>query len=34
VYEQSINNGFLGAVTGLGGLITLPATIPLDLVKT
>ncbi|MBD1807855.1 EcsC family protein [Microcoleus sp. FACHB-SPT15] len=34
VYEQSINNGLLGAVTGLGGLITLPVTIPLDLVKT
>ena len=33
VNEQSINSGLLGAVTGLGGLITLPATIPIDLVK-
>ena len=33
VKEQSINSGLLGAVTGLGGLITLPATIPIDLVK-
>ena len=33
VNEQSRNNGLLGAVTGLGGLITLPATIPIDLVK-
>jgi hypothetical protein len=33
VNEQSINSGLLGAVTGLGGLMTLPATIPIDLVK-
>lgn len=33
VNEQSWNNGLLGALTGLGGLITLPATIPLDIVK-
>ena len=33
VNEQAINSGLLGAVTGLGGLITLPATIPIDLVK-
>lgn len=34
VNEQSRNSGLLGAFTGLGGLITLPATIPIDLVKT
>ncbi len=33
VDEQSINNGVLGAVTGLGSLATLPVTIPLDIVK-
>ncbi|WP_250124151.1 EcsC family protein [Chroococcidiopsis sp. CCMEE 29] len=33
VDEQSINNGLLGAVTGLGSLATLPVTIPLDIVK-
>src|ERR671932_699748 len=33
VNEQSRNSGLLGAVTGLGGLMTLPATIPIDLVK-
>ena len=32
VNEQSIKSGLLGAVTGVGGLITLPA-IPIDLVK-
>lgn len=31
--EQSRNNGLLGAVTGLGGLMTLPVTVPLDIVK-
>ncbi|MBD2039718.1 EcsC family protein [Microcoleus sp. FACHB-672] len=31
--EQSINSGVLGAVAGLGGLITLPATIPINIVK-
>ena len=34
INEQSINSGLLGAVTGLGGLITLPATIPIDIVKS
>lgn len=33
VDEQSINNGFLGSVTGLGSTITLPLVIPLDVVK-
>lgn len=33
INEQSINSGLLGAVTGFGGLITLPATIPIDLIK-
>ena len=33
VNEQSKKNGMLGILTGLGGLVTLPATIPLDLVK-
>jgi hypothetical protein len=33
INEQSINSGLLGAVTGLGGLMTLPATVPIDLVK-
>lgn len=33
VNEQSLNSGLSGAVTGLGGLITLPAMIPIDLVK-
>jgi len=33
VDEQSINNGLLGAVTGLGSLATLPVTIPLDIIK-
>ncbi|MBW4680243.1 MAG: hypothetical protein KME19_09025 [Microcoleus vaginatus WJT46-NPBG5] len=32
--EQSINSGVLGAVTGLGCLITLPVTIPIDIVKS
>lgn len=31
--EQSRNNGLLGAVTGLGGLMTLPATVPIDIIK-
>jgi hypothetical protein len=33
VSEQSINSGLLGAITGAGGLITLPVTIPVDMVK-
>jgi len=31
--DQSQWSGMLGAMTGLGGLITLPATVPFDLVK-
>ncbi|MBD1893312.1 EcsC family protein [Coleofasciculus sp. FACHB-129] len=34
IHEQSINSGLLGAVTGFGGLVTLPATIPIDIVKS
>lgn len=34
VHEQSLNSGLLGAVTGIGGLVTLPATVPIDLVKS
>ncbi len=33
VDDQALNSGLLGALTGLGGLITLPATVPIDLVK-
>jgi|GEM_PF-910020 len=33
VRNQSLNSGLLGAITGAGGLIALPATIPFDLVK-
>jgi len=33
VDEQSRNSGLLGALTGFGGLITLPATVPIDIVK-
>lgn len=33
INDQSFNNGLLGAVTGLGGLITLPATVPIDIIK-
>lgn len=32
VRRKSIKNGFIGAITGVGGLITLPVTIPADLV--
>ena len=31
VQRKSIKNGFVGAVTGLGGIITLPVSIPADL---
>ncbi len=31
VQRKSIKNGFVGAVTGLGGVITLPVSIPTDL---
>ncbi len=31
--KQSLWSGLLGGLTGLGGLITLPATIPIDLIK-
>lgn len=30
--RKSVKNGFVGAVTGLGGLITLPVSIPADLI--
>lgn len=30
--RKAFKNGLLGAITGLGGLITLPATIPTDLI--
>lgn len=33
VNEQSLNNVLLGALTGLGGLITLPVTVPTDTIK-
>ena len=33
VSEQSIKSGLSGAITGAGGLITLPVTIPVDMVK-
>jgi hypothetical protein len=33
VDEQSINNGFFGAITGLGSTITLPIVLPLDILK-
>lgn len=33
ISEQSLKSGFLGGLTGFGGLITLPATIPIDIVK-
>jgi hypothetical protein len=32
LHRKSIKNGFVGAATGLGGLITLPVTIPADLI--
>ena len=31
VKRKSIKNGFIGAGTGLGGVLTLPATVPVDL---
>ena len=33
VDEQAMNSSLLGAVTGLGGLLTLPLAIPLDIIK-
>lgn len=32
LHRKSLKNGFIGAATGLGGLITLPVTIPADLI--
>lgn len=32
LHRKSIKNGLIGAITGLGGLITLPVSIPTDLV--
>jgi hypothetical protein len=34
IHDQSIKSGVLGAITGVGGLVTLPATIPIDIVKS
>jgi hypothetical protein len=34
VNRKSFKNGLLGAITGVGGLISLPATIPADLIGT
>ena len=31
LHRKSVKNGLIGAVTGLGGLITLPVSIPADL---
>ena len=31
LHRKSIKNGFIGAITGVGGLITLPVSIPADL---
>jgi hypothetical protein len=33
IQDQSLWGGFLGAVTGVGGAVLLPATIPMDLLK-
>lgn len=32
--RKAIKNGLVGAVTGIGGLITLPVTVPVDLIAT
>lgn len=32
LHRKSLKNGLIGAVTGLGGLITLPVSIPTDLI--
>lgn len=32
LHRKSIKNGLIGGITGLGGLITLPVTVPTDLV--
>lgn len=32
LHRKSIKNGLIGAITGLGGLITLPVSIPTDLI--
>ncbi|AUN14694.1 EcsC family protein [Paraclostridium sordellii] len=32
LHRKSIKNGFVGAITGVGGLITLPVSVPADLV--
>lgn len=32
--RKSVKNGFIGAITGLGGVITLPVAIPSDLICT
>ncbi|MBN2890599.1 MAG: EcsC family protein [Bacteroidales bacterium] len=32
--KKSLNNGLVGAVTSIGGIITLPVTVPADLIAT
>jgi hypothetical protein len=34
LHRKSIKNGLIGAITGLGGLITLPVSIPTDLISS
>ena len=34
VRRKSMKNGLVGAVTGLGGLITLPLAVPVDLIAS
>lgn len=31
IHEQSLKSGFIGAVTGLGGFVTLPIALPIDI---
>ncbi len=32
--KKSLNNGLVGAATGIGGILTLPVTVPADLITT
>lgn len=34
LHRKSIKNGLIGAITGVGGLITLPVSVPADLVSS
>src|SRR5688572_17830339 len=34
INRKAIKNGLVGAATGLGGVITLPVTVPTDLIVT